>query len=219
MHYYYVLFGEIREIARIFSFSQNLKFLFKEKFYWDDWYYRYGYSLWQKIPSFWRKGRIQFFSIQFDDEHYNIKSIIDWFTTKCDTYIDTCGCTSKFVQSRKCIHCTRYGAGNNWASGDCQGQYNVDTVLDMMDRESDNSDLLEDFVLCHSIAGGTGRGMGSFLLEQLSDTFPKKLIYTQRVFPNWESSSQSNVTVNHVNSLVATIIAVPTHYHSPLSWL
>lgn len=36
----------------------------------------------------------------------------------------------------------------------------------------------------HSIAGGTGSGMGSFLLENLNDAFPKKLIQTYSVFPN-----------------------------------
>ena len=53
------------------------------------------------------------------------------------------------------------GAGNNWASGFRQGEEHHEVVLDMMDRESDNSDSLEGFVLCHSIAGGTGSGMGS----------------------------------------------------------
>ena len=38
-----------------------------------------------------------------------------------------------------------------------------------MDREADNSDSLEGFVLCHSIAGGTGSGMGSYILEKLND--------------------------------------------------
>lgn len=36
--------------------------------------------------------------------------------------------------------------------------------------------------------GGTGSGMGSFLLERLNDRFPKKLIQTYSVFPkllNW----------------------------------
>ena len=42
-------------------------------------------------------------------------------------------------------------------------------IFDMLDREADNSDSLEGFVLCHSIAGGTGSGMGSFLLERLND--------------------------------------------------
>ena len=34
----------------------------------------------------------------------------------------------------------------------------------------------QGFMLMHSIAGGTGSGLGSFLLERLNDKFPKKLI-------------------------------------------
>lgn len=43
---------------------------------------------------------------------------------------------------------------------------------------------VQGFVLSHSIAGGTGSGMGSYLLERLNDHFPKKLIQTYSVFPN-----------------------------------
>jgi len=75
------------------------------------------------------------------------------------------------------------GAGNNWASGYTQAEGVADATLDMIDREADGSDSLEGFVLCHSIAGGTGSGMGSFLLEQLNDHYPKKLIQTYSVFP------------------------------------
>lgn len=49
-------------------------------------------------------------------------------------------------------------------------------ILDMIDREADGSDSLEGFVMSHSIAGGTGSGFGSYLLEQLNDRYPKKLI-------------------------------------------
>ena len=35
-------------------------------------------------------------------------------------------------------------------------------------------------MLCHSIAGGTGSGMGSYLLEALNDRYPKKLTQTYR---------------------------------------
>ncbi len=48
------------------------------------------------------------------------------------------------------------------------------------DREAGYSDSLEGFVLCHSIAGGTGSGLGSYLLEALNDRFPKKLVQTYR---------------------------------------
>lgn len=54
----------------------------------------------------------------------------------------------------------------------------------MIDREADGSDSLEGFVMTHSIAGGTGSGFGSYLLEQLNDRYPKKLIQTYSVFPN-----------------------------------
>mmetsp|Transcript_18349 Transcript_18349/g.26300 ORF Transcript_18349/g.26300 Transcript_18349/m.26300 type:complete len:515 (+) Transcript_18349:902-2446(+) len=93
------------------------------------------------------------------------------------------------------------GAGNNWASGFRQGEEHHEQVLDMIDRESDNSDSLEGFVLCHSIAGGTGSGMGSYLLERLNDHFPKKLVQTYSVFPNWDHS-QSDVVVQPYNSVL-----------------
>lgn len=76
------------------------------------------------------------------------------------------------------------GAGNNWASGFSQGDQLQEDVFDIIDREADGSDSLEGFVLCHSIAGGTGSGMGSYIMERLSDRFPKKLIQTYSVFPN-----------------------------------
>lgn len=51
----------------------------------------------------------------------------------------------------------------------------------------------------HSIAGGTGSGLGSFLLERLNDKFPKKLIQTYSVFPN---ASEGDVVVQPYNSLL-----------------
>ena len=38
----------------------------------------------------------------------------------------------------------------------------------MLEREADGSDSLEGFLLIHSIAGGTGSGLGSSLLEKLN---------------------------------------------------
>jgi tubulin gamma len=61
-----------------------------------------------------------------------------------------------------------------------------------------NSADTQGFSLTHSIAGGTGSGLGSFLLERLSDRFPKKLIQTYSVFPE-----SSDVVVQPYNSLLA----------------
>lgn len=55
-------------------------------------------------------------------------------------------------------------------------------------------------MLLHSIAGGTGSGLGSFLLERLNDRFPKKLIQTYSVFPDHDSG---DVVVQPYNSVLA----------------
>ena len=55
-------------------------------------------------------------------------------------------------------------------------------------------------MLLHSIAGGTGSGLGSFILERMNDRFPKKLIQTYSVFPD---NQAVDVVVNPYNSLLA----------------
>ncbi|XP_076360751.1 tubulin gamma-1 chain isoform X1 [Tachypleus tridentatus] len=92
------------------------------------------------------------------------------------------------------------GAGNNWAVGFSQGERLYEEIFDIIDREADGSDSLEGFVLGHSIAGGTGSGMGSYILEKLNDRFPKKLIETYSVFPNQDEIS--DVVVQPYNSLL-----------------
>jgi len=56
-------------------------------------------------------------------------------------------------------------------------------------------------MLLHSIAGGTGSGLGSYLLENLNDRYPKKLVQTYSVFPN--SEEISDVVVQPYNSLLS----------------
>ena len=55
-------------------------------------------------------------------------------------------------------------------------------------------------MLCHSVAGGTGSGLGSRLLERLSDRFDGKLKLTFSVFPN--SEEVSDVVVQPYNTIL-----------------
>jgi tubulin gamma len=55
-------------------------------------------------------------------------------------------------------------------------------------------------MLLHSIAGGTGSGLGSYMLERMNDRFPKKLIQTYSVFPDLQTL---DVVVSPYNSLLA----------------
>jgi tubulin gamma len=94
------------------------------------------------------------------------------------------------------------GAGNNWAKGYGAGQEKHEDLMDIIDREADNSDSLEGFVVCHSIAGGTGSGLGSYMLEALSDRFPKRLIQTYSVFPA-QQEGDSDTVVQPYNSVLS----------------
>lgn len=99
------------------------------------------------------------------------------------------------------VHKDGTGAGNNWAAGYAMGESVHEEVMDMIDREADGSDSLEGFMLLHSIAGGTGSGLGSFLLERLNDRFSKKLIQTYSVFPDTQNAG--DVVVQPYNSLLS----------------
>ena len=92
------------------------------------------------------------------------------------------------------------GAGNNWAKGYGYAEKKEEEIFDMVEREAEGSDSLEGFVLTHSIAGGTGSGLGSYVLERLNDRFPKKIIQTYSVFPNQDHTS--DVVVQPYNSLL-----------------
>ena len=56
-------------------------------------------------------------------------------------------------------------------------------------------------MLTHSTAGGTGSGMGSYLLEHLRDAFPHKIIQTYTVFPGMRETA--DVVTQPYNSTLA----------------
>ena len=116
------------------------------------------------------------FFYQADDEHYIPRNLMIDLEPRVINSVQNSAYRDLYNQENFFIAKEGGGAGNNWASGYRQGAEHEDYVMEMIDREADGSDSLEGFVLCHSIAGGTGSGMGSFLLECLNDHFPKKLI-------------------------------------------
>lgn len=87
---------------------------------------------------------------------------------------------------------------NHCCIGYEEGEKCADEILDIIDREADGSDSLEGFVMTHSIAGGTGSGLGSFMLEALNDRYPKKLIQTYSVFPN-----ENDVVIQPYNCILS----------------
>lgn len=118
------------------------------------------------------------FFYQADDDQYVPRSILVDLEPRVINQIKTGEYRNLYNPENIYVHPEGGGAGNNWAVGYATAESVAEEVLEMIDREANGSDSLEGFVLCHSIAGGTGSGMGSYLLERLNDRYPKKLIQT-----------------------------------------
>eukprot|EP00096_Caligus_rogercresseyi_P010311 TRINITY_DN3710_c0_g1_i1.p1 TRINITY_DN3710_c0_g1~~TRINITY_DN3710_c0_g1_i1.p1 ORF type:complete len:462 (+),score=170.65 TRINITY_DN3710_c0_g1_i1:212-1597(+) len=149
------------------------------------------------------------FFYQADDEHYIPRSVLLDLEPRVINNIMNTEYRKLYNQENIFLAKDGGGAGNNWGSGFSQGKKHHEEIFDIIDREAEGSDSLEGFVITHSIAGGTGSGMGSYLLQNLADRFPKKLVQTYSVFPNQESNQDamgsigvSDVVVQPYNSLL-----------------
>ncbi|WZZ18126.1 hypothetical protein YC2023_111215 [Brassica napus] len=156
------------------------------------------------------------FFYQADDQHYIPRALLIDLEPRVINGIQNGDYRNLYNHENIFVADHGGGAGNNWASGYHQGKGVEEEIMDMIDREADGSDSLEGFVLCHSIAGGTGsvkcsqslltascdlnEGMGSYLLETLNDRYSKKLVQTYSVFPN--QMETSDVVVQPYNSLL-----------------
>eukprot|EP01129_Flabellula_baltica_P001049 TRINITY_DN10966_c0_g1_i1.p1 TRINITY_DN10966_c0_g1~~TRINITY_DN10966_c0_g1_i1.p1 ORF type:complete len:448 (-),score=88.66 TRINITY_DN10966_c0_g1_i1:43-1386(-) len=140
--------------------------------------------------------RKDIFFYQADDYRYVPRALLFDLESQVIGGIQTGDYSNLFSRDNIWTSSEERGAGNNWASGYSQGGEVMEELLDKINREADNSDNPEGFMLLHSIAGGTGSGLGSLLLENLNDRFPKKLIQTYSIFPN------KSVVVQSYNSIL-----------------
>ncbi|KAI8033014.1 hypothetical protein M5D96_014233 [Drosophila gunungcola] len=93
-------------------------------------------------------------------------------------------------------------AGNNFARGyHTDGAAILEQVLDNTRREVESVDSLQGFQLLHSIAGGTGSGLTSLIMEALVEKYPDNLLCNFVAIP---SPNMSQVVVEPYNALLST---------------
>ncbi|KAK8188758.1 gamma tubulin MipA [Phyllosticta capitalensis] len=170
--------------------------------FWQQLCQEHGINQDGNLEDFATEGgdRKDVFFYQSDDTRYIPRAILLDLEPRVINGIQTGPYRNIYNPENFYIHKDGTGAGNNWAAGYAMGESVQEEVMDMIDREADGSDSLEGFMLLHSIAGGTGSGLGSFLLERMNDRFPKKLIQTYSVFPD---TAQADVVVHPYNSLLS----------------
>lgn len=96
--------------------------------------------------------------------------------------------------------CDVSGAGNNWAHGHhVYGPQYREGILDKVRRTVEDCDSLQSFLLLHSLGGGTGSGLGSYILEALADEYPDVFRFTTSIFP----SADDDVVTSPYNAMLA----------------
>ncbi|XP_010705806.1 tubulin epsilon chain isoform X1 [Meleagris gallopavo] len=92
------------------------------------------------------------------------------------------------------------GSGNNWAVGykvyGCQYRENI---VEKLRKTAEHCDCLQCFFIIHSMGGGTGSGLGTFVLNLLEDEFPEVYRFVTSVYP----SGEDDVITSPYNSVLA----------------
>jgi tubulin beta len=91
----------------------------------------------------------------------------------------------------------------NWAAGyynDGADPAFLNPILEAVRREAESCRNLSGFQIVHSLGGGTGSGLGTLLLDKLSQSYPECICSTYSVFP---SPTVSDVVIEPYNALLA----------------
>jgi len=92
------------------------------------------------------------------------------------------------------------GAGNNWAKGHyTEGAELIDSVLDVVRKESESCDCLQGFQITHSLGGGTGSGMGTLLISKIREVSRAALPLLTGTLPNgWKLTLTTRAVCSRV---------------------
>ena len=92
------------------------------------------------------------------------------------------------------------GSGNNWAVGHYNyGARYHEEISETLRKAAEHCDCLQSFLVMHSMGGGTGSGLGTYVLTLLADEYPEVFRFVTAVFP----SVDDDVVTSPYNSILA----------------
>lgn len=140
-----------------------------------------GYELWRLLRS-----EIPEYNDTMFDSLNGEKArcvLVDTEPKVVKQYLDD-PCLKEFFNKDNIFY-TEEGRGNNWAYGYQDAEDGFDSkIMDWLRKEAENWDFYEGVVMMHSIAGGTGSGLGSRLMETFKDIYPKAKLVNVVVWPH-----------------------------------
>jgi tubulin epsilon len=94
-----------------------------------------------------------------------------------------------------------YGSGNNFAHGHMlYGPKYRDKFEEGIRKNAEQCDSLQTFLVTHSLGGGTGSGVGTYVLGLLEDMYPEVYRFSACVFP----SADDDVITSPYNAVLAS---------------
>ncbi|CAH1785919.1 unnamed protein product [Owenia fusiformis] len=92
------------------------------------------------------------------------------------------------------------GSGNNWAVGHkMYGPQYREAILESVRRAAEACDCLQCFFILHSMGGGTGSGVGTYILDLLEEEYPEIYRFVTAIYP----SADDDVITSPYNSVLA----------------
>ena len=103
----------------------------------------------------------------------------------------------------RCALVEQSGRGNNWAMGyhGVDGQRNgiAEAALEAVRWQWERTDWCCGLMLCHSVGGGTGSGLGSLLLQEIRDAYPRYYLSAAALCP----FAAGELPLGHYNATLA----------------
>jgi tubulin epsilon len=94
-----------------------------------------------------------------------------------------------------------YGSGNNFAHGHMvYGAQYREKFEEGIRRNAEQCDSLQTFLVTHSLGGGTGSGVGTYIVGLLQDLYPEVYRFSACVYP----SVDDDVITSPYNCMLAT---------------
>ncbi|SOV14511.1 delta tubulin, putative [Plasmodium sp. gorilla clade G2] len=115
--------------------------------------------------------------------------------------------TNEWKYNKSNFICGLNGSGNNWAYGfSVHGKNICEDFINILNKEfekNESKENIDNILLFHSLAGGSGSGLSSYISYILKDEYPKKNIFNICILPYifGEISVQSLNTILCLSSL------------------
>ncbi|SPJ10391.1 delta tubulin, putative [Plasmodium sp. DRC-Itaito] len=120
----------------------------------------------------------------------------------CSSYF-----TNEWIYNKNNFICGLNGSGNNWAYGFyVHGKNICEDFINIINKEfekNESKENIDNILLFHSLAGGSGSGLSSYISYILKDEYPKTNIFNICILPYMfgEISVQSLNTILCLSSL------------------